>query len=145
MSDSKTAKTVLILGGGAGGIVAANILRKLLPREHRIIVIDQEGKHLFASSLLWVMVGMRRADQIVRPLDRLNRKGIEFVQGRIEKITPSLSQFKSPGREFSGDAMIISLGPIWTETIPGRTIRPKHLPSTLPFIKISWPFRAGRL
>ena len=117
MSD---AKTVLILGGGAGGIVAANTLRKLLPREHRIVVIDQEDKHLFASSLLWVMVGMRRADQIARPLTRLNRKGIEFVQGKIEKINPEAKSAQVSGREFSGDAIIISLGAdLVPENIPG--------------------------
>ena len=120
MSDPKTAKTVLILGGGAGGIVAANTLRKLLPRQYRIVVIDQEDKHLFASSLLWVMVGMRREDQIVRPLDRLNRKGIDFIKGRIEKINPEAKSVQVSGREFSGHAMIVSLGAdLVPENIPG--------------------------
>ena len=33
------AKTILILGGGIGGIVTASLLRKQLPREHRIILV----------------------------------------------------------------------------------------------------------
>ena len=36
-----TATTTLILGGGFGGISAANSLRRLLPQEHQIIVIDK--------------------------------------------------------------------------------------------------------
>ncbi len=117
MNDVKTA---LILGGGVGGVVAANTLRKLLPRQHRIIVIDQEDKHIFASSLLWVMIGMRRAEQIVRPLSLLNRKGIEFVRGRIEKISPETKTVRVAGRELSGDAIVISLGAeLAPEIIPG--------------------------
>ncbi len=36
------AHTVLILGGGVGGVVAANALRKRLPRPHRILLVDRE-------------------------------------------------------------------------------------------------------
>ncbi len=31
------AKTILILGGGVGGLVTANELRRHLPREHHIV------------------------------------------------------------------------------------------------------------
>ena len=34
-------KQILILGGGIGGLVAANELRKKLGREHKIILIDK--------------------------------------------------------------------------------------------------------
>ena len=32
-----TAKTVVILGGGVGGVVAARALRKLLPRDREVV------------------------------------------------------------------------------------------------------------
>ena len=35
------AKTIVILGGGVGGLVAANRLRRLLNREHRIVLVDR--------------------------------------------------------------------------------------------------------
>ncbi len=35
-------KTIVILGGGVGGLVAANELRKRLSRVHRIVVVDRE-------------------------------------------------------------------------------------------------------
>jgi sulfide:quinone oxidoreductase len=109
-------KTALILGGGVGGLVAANTLRKLLPKQYRIVVIDREDRHLFAASLLWLMIGFRKADQIARPLERLNRKGIEFIRGEIEKIDPQRKSIQVAGRELIGDALVISLG---AELAPG--------------------------
>jgi len=41
-----TSKTILILGGGVGGLVTANKLRRQLPSAHKIIIIDREAKHL---------------------------------------------------------------------------------------------------
>ena len=41
------AKTILILGSGIGGIVAASLLRKQLARKHRIILVEREPRHVF--------------------------------------------------------------------------------------------------
>ena len=117
MADSKT---VLILGGGVGGLVAANTLRKLLPKKDRIIVIDREEDHLFQPSLLWVMIGNRRPEKISRPLARLNRKGIEFVRGEIEKINPEEKTVSVFGQTLKGDALVISVGvELAADSIPG--------------------------
>ncbi len=67
-------QTVLILGGGVGGLVAANRLRKALPEPHRIVLVDREPSYTFAPSLLWVMTGARSAEQITRPLARLEAR-----------------------------------------------------------------------
>ena len=37
-------RTVLILGGGVGGVVAATILRKRLPTEHRVVLVDRAAR-----------------------------------------------------------------------------------------------------
>ena len=117
MSNSRT---VLILGGGVGGLVTANTLRKLLPKADQIIIIDRERNHLFQPSLLWVMIGDRRPEKISRPLARLNRKGIEFVCGDIEKINPEEKTVSVSGRTLKGDALVISLGvELAPATIPG--------------------------
>ncbi|HEY5618544.1 MAG TPA: NAD(P)-binding protein [Vicinamibacterales bacterium] len=38
-------KTILILGGGVGGIVTARALRRRLPRAHRIVLVDRTREH----------------------------------------------------------------------------------------------------
>ena len=81
-------KTVLVLGGGIGGVVAASRLRKLLGREHRVVLVERAADHLFQPSLLWLMLGWRTPDQIRRPIARLARRGIEVVRGNVECIDP---------------------------------------------------------
>ena len=113
-------KTVLILGGGIGGIVAASRLRKSLPREHRVILVEREPRHLFQPSLLWLMTGDRAPENISRPLDVLARRGIEVVRGNIEGIDPARRAVQVNGTELTGDYLVIALGAeLAPETIPG--------------------------
>ena len=86
MSD---AKTIVILGGGVGGVVAATSLRRSLPKHHQVVLVDREPNHLFAPSLLWLMTGRRSARQITRPLSQVAKKGVEVVIGEIESIDPA--------------------------------------------------------
>lgn len=114
------AKTVVILGGGVGGVVAANRLRQHLRGPHRLVLIDREEQHLFQPSLLWLAIGERRAERIQRPLARLERKGIDVVHAEIERLDPEARTVRAGGREFTGDAVIVSLGAdLAPETIPG--------------------------
>jgi sulfide:quinone oxidoreductase len=113
-------KTVLILGGGVGGVVAAHRLRASLSNTDRVVLVERERQHVFQPSLLWLAVGQRDASEIQRPLGRLKRKGIEVVQAEIEGIDPERRTIRAGGRELSGDAIIVSLGAeLAPEIIPG--------------------------
>lgn len=113
-------QTVVILGGGVGGLVAARALRTRLPRPHRVVLVDREREHLFAPSLLWLMVGLRDVDSITRPLRRLERKGIEVRLGEIEHIDPVRRAVTVDGDMLIADHLIVALGAeLAPETIPG--------------------------
>jgi sulfide:quinone oxidoreductase len=115
-------KTILILGGGMGGIVAANELRRKLSNEHKIILIDKSDSHFFYPSLLWILEGKRTPEQIVRKFDRLKRKGIEFHQAEITKIDPVEKKVDAGGTSYSYDYLIIALGAeLDCGAIPGIT------------------------
>ena len=117
---NSAAKTVLILGGGFGGIVAACRLRRALPREHRVILVERETTHVFAPSLLWLMIGERKPAAISRPIAALTKRGIEVVRGNIEKIDPARRAVSVNGRELAGDYLIVALGAeLAPELIPG--------------------------
>ena len=103
-------KQILILGGGIGGLVVANKLRKKLGKEHKIILIDKNDKHIYAPSFLWLMLGRRNVEKIQKPLELLKRKGIIFVNEEITKIEPEKKIVKTTKNKFHYDYLIISLG-----------------------------------
>jgi sulfide:quinone oxidoreductase len=121
------AKTVVILGGGVGGLVAATTLRKTLSEPHRVVLVDRERDHLFAPSLLWLMTGQRSARQITRPLDRLMRRGIEVIHGEIESIDAGSRRIRigrpladGGSQDLECDYLVVSLGAeLAPGTIPG--------------------------
>src|SRR3990172_9401513 len=55
-AGAMSGKTILVLGGGVGGLVAVNELRRRLPAEHRVVLIERNARHAFAPSLLWLML-----------------------------------------------------------------------------------------
>ncbi|MEW5982548.1 MAG: FAD/NAD(P)-binding oxidoreductase [Acidobacteriota bacterium] len=113
-------QTVLILGGGIGGVVAANRLRKRLDRRHRVVLVDREPTFTLAASFLWVMTGDRRPEQIARPLDRLKRKGIDIVRGEVERIDPERREAVVDGRTLAADHLVVALGAQFApELVPG--------------------------
>ena len=94
-------KTVLILGGGVGGLVTANRLRQHLPHQHRIVLIEKNDKHAFAPSFLWLMTGDRRPEQITRPLRQMVRRGVEVVQAQIHRIDPDKGYVEADGQSLA--------------------------------------------
>ncbi|HVD04228.1 MAG TPA: FAD/NAD(P)-binding oxidoreductase [Candidatus Dormibacteraeota bacterium] len=122
MSDRKhgPAETVVVLGGGVGGVAAANRLRRRLDRRHRVILVNRDADFTFAASFLWVMSGKRRPTQVTRPLLSLQRRGIEVVVGDIEAIDPATRTVTVDGTQITAGHLVVSLGADYAaETIPG--------------------------
>jgi sulfide:quinone oxidoreductase len=101
---------ILILGGGTGGLMTAHFLHKKLGSNCRIIVFEKEEKNVFAPSLLWLMVGKRKAKDVYRSTKQIAKKGIELVLGDIEKVNPENKSVQVNGQEYKGDYLVISLG-----------------------------------
>jgi sulfide:quinone oxidoreductase len=112
--------TIVVLGGGVGGMVAANELRRQLPTLHRVMLIEKNAKYAFPPSFLWVMTGERKPDQICRPLATLLRPGIELVQSEIVHIDPALRKVRTTETEIAYDQLIVALGAdLVPDAIPG--------------------------
>ncbi|MDQ3296559.1 MAG: NAD(P)/FAD-dependent oxidoreductase, partial [Myxococcota bacterium] len=117
---AKRGQTVLILGGGIGGIGSAMRLRSLLPKEHRVILVERDTTFVFAPSLLWMLTGNRSREHISRPYANLEKHGIELVRGEIQKIDLERREAVVDGKTLTGDYLVVALGAeLAPETIPG--------------------------
>ncbi len=108
-------KTVLILGGGIGGIVTARELSRYSGNEEdvnliKIRVFEREETSVYSPSLPWMMVGYRKQDEITKDIDRIEASGLELVKGEIETIDPGNITVTVKGKKYKGDYMVISLG-----------------------------------
>ncbi len=112
--------TIVILGGGVGGVVAANELHAKLKEKARIVVVERNLQQSFQPSYLWVMTGERQPDSISRDIARLDRKGIEVVAGEIESIDTAGKSVTVSGKQIEYDYLIVALGAeLDFESIPG--------------------------
>jgi sulfide:quinone oxidoreductase len=118
---------VLILGGGVGGHVAANLLRKRMGKKHDVVLVDKEAQYTFSPSFLWATMGWREPRQITRNLSLLEKKGIKYVNGEVLKIDPAERTVKTSVGEFIYDYLIVALGAdLAPETLPGLSDAAHH-------------------
>lgn len=110
---------IVIIGGGVGGLVAARRLRQATGTGHRITLLDRSPHHLFQPSLLWVADGTRRPERIVRPLDRVERRGISFRLGAVSRLDLAQRRVHLDAAELGYDHLILS---------PGAELRPEVVP-----------------
>ena len=83
-------KQVLILGGGFGGLTSANLIRKNLPQEEcQITVVDKNQRFMMGLVNLWILSGSRRFEDSQVALNKLEAKGIKFLNDEITGIDPS--------------------------------------------------------
>lgn len=115
-----SAQTIVVLGGGVGGLVAANELAQRLPRGHRVVLVEREARHAFAPSFLWLMTGHRRAEQITRDVASLVRPGVELVHAEARAIDVAARRVDTDRGAISYDRLVLALGAeLAPETIAG--------------------------
>ena len=61
-------KRIVILGGGTGGTLLANRLRRAYrPEAAEIVVVDRDDDHVYQPGLLFVPFGLADVRRITRP------------------------------------------------------------------------------
>ena len=75
---------VVILGGGFGGLAAANELRNSLSSSQlRITVIDKKDWFMVGFAKLWIINGTRTFENSTGSLNELSKKDIDFIKDQI--------------------------------------------------------------
>src|SRR4030067_1021505 len=101
------ATTTLVLGGGFGGISAANSLRRLLPSEHGVVVIDKSSHFHVGAGKTWIMLGERTYDQISEPRAALLAPGVRFVEARVLGLDLSNRTVSMENHTLHSDHLVI--------------------------------------
>ena len=102
--------STLIIGGGFGGISAANTLRRLLPEEHEIAVIDKSPSFHVGAGKTWIMLGERTAEQISRSRPELLEPGVRFVQASVLGLDLATSTVATDKGTLGWNHLVIALG-----------------------------------
>ncbi len=113
-------KQILILGAGPGGLATANLLRKKLPYEHKIFLIDKKHKQSLGLTYIQVMFGLRKPQGVAKDLSSVNRKNIIFFNSEIKQIDLANQIVAFDSQQLTYDYLVISLGAnLSLEEIPG--------------------------
>lgn len=111
-------KHILILGGGFGGLAAADTLRRTLGSEHRITLVDKQPLFFMGLTKLWVLDGRRQVGQGPGNRTVLTKRGIEFLEGEISRIDPTSREVRVGKRGVLYDYLIIALGADYSTSSP---------------------------
>lgn len=89
-------RTIAILGGGTGGLVAARRLRRSIDPADRVVPVDRDATFAFAPSYLWVM-GRRDTTTATRPPSKRDSAcPAATAPSRVQRLWAASTK---PGRE----------------------------------------------
>jgi len=105
-------KRIVILGGGTGGTLAANRLRRVYDdREAQIIVVDRDDEHVYQPGLLFVPFGLAGTRGMVRSRRRQLRSGVFFRRAAIDRVDTESDQVHiDDGTVLGYDVLVVATG-----------------------------------
>jgi sulfide:quinone oxidoreductase len=102
--------SVLILGGGFGGLEVATRLRERLDDEHEITVVDERERFVVGAAKLWDIVGLRPLESSSGELAALDAKGIAFRRTTITAIDLPARSVSTGDGSLTADYLVVALG-----------------------------------
>ncbi|HEY6957249.1 MAG TPA: FAD/NAD(P)-binding oxidoreductase [Candidatus Limnocylindria bacterium] len=112
---------VVVLGGGVGGTLVANLLKKELKADATVTVVDATGMHLYQPGFLYVALDQANALWLTRDERTLLRRDVELVVEKATKIDP-LAQTVAleRGAPIPYDYLVLATGSrLDREAVPG--------------------------
>jgi len=101
----------VILGGGTGGTLVANRLRRVLGDSVEIVVVDHDDVHVYQPGLLFVPFGLAHLDEIVRPRRRQLHHGIGYRLAEIDRVDLDAAHVRfEDGTSLDYDVLVVATG-----------------------------------
>ncbi len=107
---------ILILGGGVGGTLTANLLARKLRREVKagaatITVVDETGRHTYQPGFMYLAMGGEHADKLQRPERGLLDPRVSLVVGEIVRVDePTQTVHLADGQRLGYDQLVLATG-----------------------------------
>ncbi len=107
---------ILILGGGVGGTLTANLLvKKLRARidrgEVEVVVVDATGQHVYQPGFMYIAMGGERASNLARPERSLLDKRVTLVIGEVASVDEVEAKVVlTDGRELEYAHLVLATG-----------------------------------
>ncbi|HYH84038.1 MAG TPA: FAD-dependent oxidoreductase, partial [Pyrinomonadaceae bacterium] len=124
---------VLILGGGFGGVVAAERLAKTLAPEHQITLVSRSSRFVFHPALVRLAFGKCEVEDISYDLrEAMLDRRVRFIEATAARVNPFESEVTLTGGDIVGDIkydyLIYALGRrLATEQVRGFFEHAHHL------------------
>ena len=107
---------VVVLGGGVGGTLAANLIARKLKKqisrgEAAVTVVDASGNHTYQPGYMYIAMGQERAEKLVRPEKSLLDRNVNLVVGGVTRIdTTTQVVTLEAGTTLAYDQLVIATG-----------------------------------
>lgn len=113
-------RTILVLGGGFGGLESVTRLRERLDESCEVVLIDRSDSFVVGSSNIDVLSGRRTADEVRHPYSRLEQRGVRFVHDTVSGIDPESKRVETTRTSWNYDYLVVALGAeLSPEATPG--------------------------
>jgi sulfide:quinone oxidoreductase len=113
-------RQIVLLGGGTGGTLLANRLRRQLAGDE-ITVVDRDGQHVYQPGLLFVPFGRVAADRLTRPRAQQLHGGIGYHQSGASHVDIGARRVRlEDGTVLPYDVLVIARRPGTGRRGPGR-------------------------
>jgi len=104
-------KHLVILGAGTAGTTLANRLRRRLPEDWNLTVVDPSPTHLYQPGLLFLPFGAHDDAAMQRPRTRTLGAGISWVEKMVERVDLEKRRVQLVGAtELEYDLLVLATG-----------------------------------
>jgi sulfide:quinone oxidoreductase len=109
-------KRVVVLGGGVGGTLAANLIARKLKKpiaagEASVTVVDATGMHTYQPGYMYIAMGGERAEKLVRSEKKLLDGNVNLVVDEITRIDAESQAVElASGQRLLYDQLVIATG-----------------------------------
>jgi len=112
---------IVVLGGGVGGTLAANLLAKRLGGDARVTVVDPTGMHVYQPGFLYAALGKANGRWLARDERTLLRDDVELIVEAATRVEAEQGVVRlGHGGSLAWDYLVLATGArLLPDQVPG--------------------------